>query len=94
MSKLYTEDELERVFGKIKSAPDPLLAAVKIAVEKDIDPRAAIYYFKSRNLKGSFAFNMGLKSSREFFSALTKNKDYINKHAVATFEYLSELSGA
>jgi len=96
MINFYTQKDydkyLDGLFGPFMDTDDPLMHCLRAAVEKDIDPRHAVYYWLKRGGKNSTWFKLGIRSQKNLLSLLESRSDYFDKYGKDFLKYLCELS--
>jgi hypothetical protein len=83
---------LEKIFSPYLNAPDPLIAFLRIAVEKDMPPSDAIYYWTIKGCRNSFWFKKGIKGQKDLLEILVSNKEYFEKYSKDFILFLADLS--
>jgi len=66
------ENSLRVAFGPYANSADPLLAFMKVAVERDMPPQDAVYFWLKGGQRNSPWFKLGLRSQRELLTLITK----------------------
>lgn len=83
---------LHRIFSPVANAPDPVLAFTKIAVENDIPPSDATYYWLIHGGRNSLAFKIGLRNLKDMLDLIVLKPEYLKKYGSDYIKYLQALS--
>lgn len=84
--------ECAKLFAPLTNTPDPLIAFLSCAVDHDIPPVDAIYYWLRTGGKGSIWFKTGLRMQQKLLGVLVQKPDYLMRFAPETLIYLEKLS--
>jgi hypothetical protein len=83
---------LEPLFRPCLQSADPLLDMFKRAIEKDISPVDALFYWIDHGCKNSRWFTIGIRQQKQLLVLITSQKDYATKYAVEFLNYLARIS--